>query len=77
MFVSLSKVMAKLGGVRFGLGIRITAKNALWMSFIVMFVCMFQATWYLLVICFWLMYAALYGLWWCIRAPFRLLKHKR
>ena len=75
MFLTFSKMMAKIGGFKLGLGIRITKKNVLWMSWIVMIICMFQAVWYMMVICFWLMYAVMYGLWWCISAPFR--KHKK
>lgn len=76
MFVSLSKAFGKFGGVRLGLGIRLTAKNIWWMSFVLMFVLLFQAAWYMMIICFWLMYAVLYGMWRCISAPFRLLRRK-
>lgn len=70
MFVSLSRTLRKFGGARLGLGIRITAKNALWMSLIVLFVCMFQLAWYMVLLCFWLVYAVCYGLLWCIKKPF-------
>lgn len=62
MFISLSKTLAKFGGVRFGLGLRLTKSNAIWMSFIVMFVYMMQALWYMMIIGFWLAYAVYYGL---------------
>ena len=65
MFISLSKVM-KLGGSRLGFGLRITKKNSLWMSFIVMFVCILQAMWYMMLLGFWLMYVMMYGMIWCI-----------
>ena len=62
MFISLSRVFAKIGGFKMGLGVRITKKNAIWMSFVVCFVCMLQATWYMMVLCFWLVYAMFYGI---------------
>lgn len=62
MFISLSKALAKCGGFRMGLGLRITKKNAIWMAFIVMFVCLMQAMWYMMIISFWLAYAICYGL---------------
>ena len=61
MLVSFSNFAKKFGGVRFGLGLRITKRNALLMSFIIMFVCMLQACWYMMLICFWLVYIVLYG----------------
>ena len=62
MFISLSKTVARFGGIRLGMGLRITKSNAIWMSFIVMFVYMLQAMWYMMIISFWLMYAICYGL---------------
>lgn len=61
MFVSFTKFAKKFGGIRFGLGLRITKSNVLWMSFVIMFVCMLQACWYMMLICFWLLYIAIYG----------------
>lgn len=74
MFVSLSKTLAKLGGFKLGLGIRITQRNVMWAVWIVLIVCIFQMMWYMLIVCFWLVYIVFYGLWWCIRAPFRRRK---
>ena len=62
MFVGISKTLAKFGGVRFGVGLRITKNNAIWMSFVVMFVSLMQAVWYMMIISFWLMYAICCGL---------------
>ena len=62
MFISLSKVFAKIGGFKLGLGVRLTKKNAVWMSLVVCFVCMFQAMWYLMILCFWLIYAMFYAM---------------
>lgn len=61
MFVSFSKFAKKFGGIRLGLGLRITKSNALWMSFIIMFVCILQACWYMMLLCFWLVYIVIYG----------------
>ncbi len=76
MFLSLSKTIAKIGGFRLGLGIRITKKNAAIMSFVLFFVLMFQLMWYMMVVCFWLMYAMFYGIYWCIRKVFGIGKKK-
>lgn len=62
MFISLSRVFAKIGGFKMGLGVRITKKNAIWMSFVVCFVCILQATWYMMVLCFWLVYVMIYAM---------------
>ena len=62
MYISFSKFAKKFGGLRFGLGLRITKSNALWMSFVIMFVCMLQACWYMMILCFWLMYIVIYGM---------------
>lgn len=67
MFLSLSKTFAKIGGARLGLGIRITKRNAPYMCLIVFFISMFQLMWYMLILCFWLMYAMCYGIYWCIK----------
>ena len=73
MFVSLTKMMKTLCGFRLGFGIRITKKNALVMSFVLLIVLMFQLMWYMVVMCFWLMYAVLYCLWKVVSLPFKLL----
>lgn len=67
MFISLSKVFTKIGGLRFGLGIRITKSNFIWMSLLTCMVCMLQATAYMMVITFWLVYAMFYGYFWCTK----------
>ena len=69
MFISLSKSFGKVGGFRIGIGKRVTSKNAWWLALIVFFVAIFQLMWYMMVFCFWLMYAMCYGLWWCIKKP--------
>ena len=69
MFISLSHALSKFGRLHFG--IRLTSKNFLWMSFIMLFVAVFQMTWYMMVLCFWLVYAVCYGLICLIKAPFK------
>lgn len=73
MFFSLSKTLAKFGGFRLGLGIRLTKKNAPWMFLIWIFVLMFKMMWYMMVISFWLMYAVIYAFVWCLRAPIKAI----
>lgn len=72
MFISLSKMFTLVGGLRFGLGIRITKRNFIWMSLLTCFVCMMQAVLYMLVLCFWLLYAMFYGFAWGIKSVVRL-----
>lgn len=74
MFVSLTKTLAKFGGIRLGLGIRITKKNWPIMFFVYMFVLMFQMTWYMMVLFFWIMYAIFYGMYCCMKKIINMLK---
>ena len=67
MFFSFSKTVARFGGFRLGVGMRVNKKNAIWMSFLVMFIAMFKAVWYMLLLCGWLTYAVCYGACWCIK----------
>ena len=67
MFISLSKTFVKFGGFRLGFGMRLNKKNAIWMSLVVMFVAMFKFMWYMLVLCGWMMYASIYGMYWCVK----------
>ena len=71
MFLSLSKTLAKFGGVRFGVGIRVTKNNMIWMSLLVMFVNILKACWYMMILCFWLMYAMFYGMYWLAKKIFK------
>ena len=64
MFISLSKTLAKFGGVRIGFGMRVNKSNMIWMSLIVMFIQLMKATWYMMIVVFWLMYAMIYGVVW-------------
>lgn len=74
MFLSLSKTFAKVGGTRFCFGMRMTKKNAAYMWIVLLLVSMLQLTWYMLILCFWLMYAMCYGIYWCIKQLCRALK---
>lgn len=56
MYISYSKVLAKFGGGRLGFGIRVTKKNALWMSLVYLFVLCFQLVWYLMLLVCWAYY---------------------
>lgn len=67
MFLTLSKTFAKFGNFRLGLGIILTKSNVIWMLFVLLFVYIFQLCWYMIIFCFWLMYAACYGMYWCIK----------
>ncbi len=67
MFISFSKTIARFGGFRLGVGMRVNKKNAIWVSLIVMFVAMFKAMWYMMILCGWLIYAMFYGMYWCIK----------
>lgn len=74
MFVSLSKTLAKFGGFRLGLGLRLNKNNAAWMLFVLMFVYIFQAMWYMMILCGWLVYAVCYGVYWCIKKLIETIK---
>lgn len=75
MFLSFSKTLAKVGGFR--LGIRMTKKNAAYMWMILLFVCMLKFMWYMLVLCLWIMYAMLYGIYWGIKRIFQASKKRK
>lgn len=76
MFVSLSKTLTKFGGLRLGLGLRLNRSNAAWMLFVLMFVYIFQAMWYMMIVCGWLVYAVCYGVYWCIKKLVETIKTK-
>lgn len=73
MFISLSKTLTKVGGVRLGVGMRITKSNSIWMSLLVMMVQMFKAMWYLMVVMFWMIYAMFYGLYLAYKWLFKFM----
>lgn len=77
MYLSLSKTIAKFGGFRLGLGIRMNKKNSIWVSLLVLFIVMFQLMWYMMILCGWLMYAMCYGIYWCIKKIIKASSIKR
>lgn len=76
MYISFSKTVAKVGKLRIGAGLRVTKKNAIWMSFLVMFVSVVKLTWYMIIFCGWLIYAIYYGTHWCIKKLVEVGKRK-
>ncbi len=73
MFISLSKMLGKTK-FRIGAGLRITKNNVVWMSFVLLFIAVFQMMWYMCVLCFWVMYAICYGIYWLIKKLVQKLK---
>lgn len=71
MFISLSRAISKM--CRFHIGFRITKSNFAWMSIIMLFVYLFVAMWYILVVSFWMVYAALYIIYQMFAAPCRAI----
>lgn len=74
MFITFSKTIGKIGGVRFGIGKRVKAENAWWIALLLLFVYIFQLLWYGTIAAFWLIYAMFYGMWWCCKKLFQLVK---
>lgn len=77
MFLGLSTTLARFGKFRLTAGIRITKRNMVWMWLVLAIVYMFQAMWYMLVTCGWLMYAVGYGIYAGICALFRISKKNK
>ena len=77
MFISLSKTIARFGGFRLGIGMRLNKKNAMWAWLILFFVGIFQLMWGMMLICGWLMYAMFYGMFWCIKKLIKALSKKQ
>lgn len=67
MFLSFSQTLARFGGFRLGVGVRLNKKNSIWMLFVIMFVAIFKAMWYMMILIFWLMYAMVYGVIYAIK----------
>ena len=74
MFIGFSKTIARFGGFRLGVGIRMGKKNAFLVCMIIMFVSMFKLMWYMLLLCGWVTYAVCYGMYWCIKKLIRSLR---
>lgn len=69
MFITPAKMLGKIGGFR--LGVRVTKSNAAYIWMVVFFVAIFKLMWYMMVLCFWLLYAMFYGVCWCIKQLFK------
>ena len=76
MFMSFSKTIAKVGGFRFGIRMRLTKSNALWYFLVLATVYTCQLVWYSMIVCLWVMYAIAYGIFQGIRKVFRLLSKR-
>lgn len=77
MFISLSKTIARFGGFRLGVGLRLNKKNSMWAWLILFFVGFFQLMWGVMLICGWLIYAMFYGLYWCTKKLISALSKKQ
>jgi hypothetical protein len=71
MFIGFSKTLAKFGGFRLGVGMRVTKKNAAWAACIPLIIWFFQMIWYMIILSFWLMYAVFYGMVWLFGKMFK------
>ena len=76
MFIGLGKMLGKTR-IRLGVGMRITKSNAIWMLFALMLIWTVQLTWYMMVLCFWFIYALGYGIYWIIKQIIRKTKGNR
>lgn len=77
MFISFSKTVAKFGGFRLSVGTRVSKSNFWWAALIVMFVAIFKLTWYMMLLCGWMMYAMCYGIYWCIKKIVETCKKRK
>lgn len=62
MFIGLSKTLARFGGFRMGLGIRVTRKNYLATAPLFIIICILQMYYYIILTMCWLVYAMFYVL---------------
>lgn len=76
MFMSLSKTIAKVGGFRLGIRMRLTKSNAIWYYLLLTVVLTCQLCWYGMIFTCWLIYAFFYGIYWCVSRIYRLLSSK-
>ena len=77
MFIGFSKTIARVGGVRLNMGMRMNKKNAAWFSLLILFIALFKLIWYMLLLCGWLIYAMFYGMYWCIKKIILLCKKNK
>lgn len=76
MFMSFSKTIAKVGGFRFGIRMRLTKSNAAWYFLVLAAVYTCQLVWYSMVVVLWVMYAIFYGICKGIKKVFTLLARR-
>jgi hypothetical protein len=76
-FVGFSKALARMGGFRIGVGLRLTKKNAIYFLFVLFFVYMARFTWYLIVGIGWLIYYMCYGIYGLFSLPLKGTKDKK
>ena len=62
MFVSFSRRLKSLGGVRLGVGLRLTKSNCWYFFFLLLFVGVFYLCLYSVLLGGWMIYYLLYGL---------------
>jgi hypothetical protein len=72
MFISLSKTLARFGGFRLGVGMRMSKKNAPYLFIFAIMMLLFKMMWYMIVLTFWLMYAVIYGTFWILKKMFKI-----
>ena len=61
--------------LRFNAGFRVTKQNAAYMLFFLLFYWLLVACIYMGVLCFWILYAIVYGIYWCIKKILKLGKN--
>lgn len=62
MFLSFSKRLKSMGGIRFGVGFRLTKRNCWYFLFALMLYGCFYLCWYSVLACGWITYFMLYGI---------------
>ena len=72
MFISLSKTLVRFGGVRLGIGTRVSKKNAPAFIVGILTYYMFMLVWYMILGTCWLMYAMIYGTFWILKKMFKI-----
>ena len=77
MFIGFSKTLAKFGGFRLGMGLRLTKSNIWWAIFALMMIYTLQAMWYTMLLVFWVAYAMGYGVYWCIKSLIKAIRGKK
>ena len=77
MYIGFSKTIAKFGGFRLGVGMRMNKKNAAWMWLVILGVSLLKLMWYMMIVVGWLIYAMCYGTYWCVKKIVRACSKKK